>query len=339
MESPSIVSATPATYLTSPGGSELKLESKAEMIWGKKSLYKVLVLGDSGAGKSSFIRTYTDSEKGSTGETEFIEIAAHDISKVTRSLCRKVTGIVVICNVQKEGSVENARRWKIAVDKASSFYSTKPSILVGSKVDLMKDVHTGFEVGADIQRVAKLAGFERWFVISNKKEQNVKEVMVSLEGYMLKSSQTCDYVISAVAKSQRQQSIKTSEIIKEDDIDELKNGSAFIKFCRNGKTKLRILWMTEDGRQLCWGRYKGKASKSLDLTDINGVLEGQRTSTFRKFAVGQHKNEESKARSFSLLLDSDRSKGDKKRTCVDLIATSDRVYETWIRFFQCSVEQ
>jgi len=67
----------------------------------------------------------------------------------------------VLCDVKVEKSVEKARRWKNAVDRATSFYSPKPSVIVGTKVDLMSDVHTGFEVGAELQRVAKLGGFDR----------------------------------------------------------------------------------------------------------------------------------------------------------------------------------
>jgi len=156
---------------------------------------------------------------------------------------------------------------------------------------------------------------------------------------MLKSAgQTCDYVLAAVATSQRQDAIKPSERVMNDDVEELKNGSAFIKFCRGGKPKLRILWITEDGRFLCWGKYKGRCTKFIALKDINGVLEGQRTPTFRKHARGGHASDGSKARSLSLLLDMDREKGRKKRTCVDLIATNERICEIWVRYLQCAID-
>jgi len=203
----------------------------------------------------------------------------------------------------------------------------------------MSDVHTGFEVGAELQRVAKLGGFDRWFVTSANVSENTVKVMESLETQMLKTTgQTCDYVLAAVAKSQRQEVIKPTERVLADDIEELKNGSAFVKFCRGGRPKLRILWITEDGRCLCWGKYKGRCTKYIFLKDINGVLEGQRTPSFRKYAKGSHSTEDSKARSLSLLLSNDRLQGSKGRACVDLIATNERICEIWIRYLQCAIE-
>jgi len=95
------------------------------------------------------------------GETQFLEVPAHAISKITRTLCRGITGVVVLCDVAKKDSIENATNWKSAVDQATSFYTSLPSILVGTKADLLTDVHEGFAAGADIQRVAKGSGFDK----------------------------------------------------------------------------------------------------------------------------------------------------------------------------------
>jgi len=267
-------------------------------------------------------------------ETQFVEVPAHAISKITRSSCRGITGLVVLCDVTDKESIENTSRWKSAVDQATSFYTSLPSILVGTKADLLKDVHEGFTVGADIQRIAKGSGFDRWFVSSADNKENVAEVMGALETLMAKSNrQTCDFVLAAVAKARRKQK-GTTELISTEDVTELKHGSAFMKFGRRGKAQLRILWITEDGNSLCWGQYKGKCSNKFALSDISGVIQGQRTPSFRKHATGEFKETSAKQRSMSLLLS-----GDKKRASIDLIATTDRIFDVWLRFFQHAVER
>mmetsp|Transcript_36992 Transcript_36992/g.71361 ORF Transcript_36992/g.71361 Transcript_36992/m.71361 type:complete len:182 (-) Transcript_36992:248-793(-) len=173
----------------------------------------------------------------------------------------------------------------------------------------------------------------RWFVSSVDKKESVVEMMGALEILMAKSNQqTCDFVLAAVAKARRKQKARTDQIGTE-AVEELKNGSSFLKFGRRGKVQLRILWITEDGNNLCWGQYKGKCSNKFSLSDINGVIQGQRTPTFRKHASGEQKQASSKQRSMSLLL------SDKKRPSIDLIATSDRIFDIWLRFFQHAVER
>jgi len=158
--------------------------------------------------------------------------------------------------------------------------------------------------------------------------KNVKNAMEELLIVMAKSNrQSFDYVVASLAKSKRQEEVVTK--ISDEEIDEIKEGSAFIKYGRNGKPKLRILWINEDGTRLCWGLIKGKASNSFSLSTINGIITGQRTPSFRKCAKKEHRADRNVRRSFSLLIS-----GNIERKSIDLMATSDKIYEVWNKFFQ-----
>eukprot|EP00466_Bigelowiella_natans_P013894 jgi/Bigna1/89496/estExt_fgenesh1_pg.C_500067 len=316
---------TPSRNLTMV--SQKLSESKLENLF-KRKVDTILVMGDKGSGKTTFINTYVENNSKLAAEVQFVEVPAHDISKITRKLCRKTAAAVVICDVNSKSSIAAAGRWKTALDKSTSFYRPVPSIFVGNKVDLLTDIERGMAIGAEAQRLGTKHGFNRWFVTEAAVAKNVKNAMEELLIVMAKSNrQSFDYVVASLAKSKRQEEVVTK--ISDEEIDEIKEGSAFIKYGRNGKPKLRILWINEDGTRLCWGLIKGKASNSFSLSTINGIITGQRTPSFRKCAKKEHRADRNVRRSFSLLIS-----GNIERKSIDLMATSDKIYEVWNKFFQ-----
>eukprot|EP00465_Bigelowiella_longifila_P000292 CAMPEP_0185280686 /NCGR_PEP_ID=MMETSP1359-20130426/66249_1 /TAXON_ID=552665 /ORGANISM="Bigelowiella longifila, Strain CCMP242" /LENGTH=326 /DNA_ID=CAMNT_0027876009 /DNA_START=651 /DNA_END=1628 /DNA_ORIENTATION=- len=297
-------------------------ESKLESLF-KRKVDTILVMGDKGSGKTTFINTYVENNSKFASEVQFVEVPAHDTSKISRKLCRKIAAAVVICDVNSKNSIAEAGRWKTALDKKTSFYRAIPSIFVGNKVDLLTDIERGMAIGAEAQRLGTKYGFNRWFVTEATVARNVKDAVDELLIVLAKSNrQSLDYVVASLAKSKRQEEAVTKLI--EEEIDEIREGSAFIKYSRNGRPKLRILWVNEDGTRLCWGPIKGKASNSFELSTINGIITGQRTPSFRKCAKKEHRAERNVRRSFSLLIS-----GSIERKSIELIATSDKIYEVW----------
>mmetsp|Transcript_25689 Transcript_25689/g.43028 ORF Transcript_25689/g.43028 Transcript_25689/m.43028 type:complete len:1282 (-) Transcript_25689:210-4055(-) len=115
----------------------------------------------------------------------------------------------------------------------------------------------------------------------------------------------------------------TMEVI----LEELKKGSAFIKYGRRGSPRERLLWVSDDGKTLFWGENRKRHSKSFPIASIRDVCVGQKTQLFKRRIKKIHKKEMYSRRSFSLLFKS------KDRISVDLIACTDRTFELWMQFF------
>mmetsp|Transcript_7355 Transcript_7355/g.10285 ORF Transcript_7355/g.10285 Transcript_7355/m.10285 type:complete len:380 (+) Transcript_7355:160-1299(+) len=297
-------------------------ESKIQSMFRKK-VDTVLVLGSQGCGKTTLVRKYIEANRGNT-ELQFIEVSPHDTQKLTKKLTRKVVAAFVIYDVNSKESISQACIWKEKLDAVTSFYNPIHSALIGNKVDLLTDVERGLAIGAETQRLAKKHGFDKWFIGSTTDEKKVVEAVETMVTIVAKAHRQCgEFVLAAVKKSKRQ--AQTLQTLSEEEVTEVKEGNAFIKYGRNGRPQLRILWVNEEGTELRWGKIKGNCSNRIQLSRINGLITGQRTSSFRKYAKKGHSEEMHKRRSFSLLL------AESIRKTVDLIATSDRIYENWIR--------
>eukprot|EP00465_Bigelowiella_longifila_P001940 CAMPEP_0185258852 /NCGR_PEP_ID=MMETSP1359-20130426/7735_1 /TAXON_ID=552665 /ORGANISM="Bigelowiella longifila, Strain CCMP242" /LENGTH=474 /DNA_ID=CAMNT_0027844533 /DNA_START=45 /DNA_END=1468 /DNA_ORIENTATION=- len=106
-------------------------------------------------------------------------------------------GAIVMCDATRPSTIDEACRIKVALDKmwmnpssssssslscsSSSSTSSKnrcmPCIIFASKIEQVTDVHVGFRIGAELQRVTDEYGFKKWYVGSSFCSENVQQVL------------------------------------------------------------------------------------------------------------------------------------------------------------------
>ncbi|GAB5367530.1 hypothetical protein AAMO2058_001238500 [Amorphochlora amoebiformis] len=75
-------------------------------------------------------------------------------------------------------SVDSIRLAPVAKRQLQSFLRDRPGfLLVGNKVDTIKDNHNGVRTGAALFTASKHAGFAKWFVASAKDNTNVDDIV------------------------------------------------------------------------------------------------------------------------------------------------------------------
>lgn len=163
---------------------------------GKAYAYKICVVGDGGVGKTSMVLRYTDNKFsenylmtiGSNFAAKSVELPEYpnysinfqiwDLAgqprfDVVRPLFyRGAKAIIYVFDLTRKESFENLLDWKREVEQN---IGSKPCILVGNKLDLLKKVKRGVEMeDAEILKLKLQANF--YFETSAKDGFNVNDV-------------------------------------------------------------------------------------------------------------------------------------------------------------------
>lgn len=154
---------------------------------------KILVVGNPKCGKSSIINRYVnktfDPKYKSTVGTDFMrkkvvvkmpgsdkkigvllqfwDIAGQDrFQKVTRPFFQKAKGVVIVCDVSREGTVEAVRNWKEEIDNFAG--STElPVVLFANKADLLNgSMEEAVKMGATMERMCSDQNILGWWITS-----------------------------------------------------------------------------------------------------------------------------------------------------------------------------
>lgn len=127
---------------------------------GKNEL-KIIVVGNSGTGKTSFVNkwtkdTFTDKYKativsefshkvfdykGKTYKIQLWDLAGQDQNTcITKIFSKDSHGCIVLSDVQNKASLEECVKWKGSVDDSTKFIDGDylPSVLVRNKIDLLE---------------------------------------------------------------------------------------------------------------------------------------------------------------------------------------------------------
>jgi Ras-related protein Rab-32 len=174
-----------------------------------REVFKLLVLGNSKCGKTSFIERYCndrfsdeynitigadykkkvlDYDEQTEVRLQLWDIAGQDrFANLTRPYYRNAIGAVVVCDVTRLQTLEAAREWKRELDDkvtvevanadGSVTLSRIPVILIANKCDLIDGVGDALRIGALIENLCAEASFEKWFITSAKADENVSEGM------------------------------------------------------------------------------------------------------------------------------------------------------------------
>jgi small GTP-binding protein len=176
------------------------------------SFYKVLVIGDVGVGKTSLVNrivynSFSEKYKATIGcefglkiieiKGESIRIQLWDLAGqdrlggISKLYCRDANGALVVNDVTREKSLEQAYLWKASVDENVRMDdgSPIPMVLCANKADLLTPEYTITE--NVIKEFAASKKFSAGYLCSSKTGANTYEALVSLvEDIMEKTKKT-----------------------------------------------------------------------------------------------------------------------------------------------------
>ena len=162
---------------------------------GEVNRYKVLVVGNGGVGKTSFITRYVHNEyvrnykptlgvdffvkklelgNGSRVHLHLWDIQGQECAKnMTSTFYRKANASIIMFDLSQRKTFEDVRVWKQDLDN-KIFRDTCPCILLGNKSDLkpMREVEE-----AEMRLLCEELGFIHFAEVSVKHSINVKEPM------------------------------------------------------------------------------------------------------------------------------------------------------------------
>jgi small GTP-binding protein len=172
-------------------------------------IFKVIVIGDSGVGKSSFIHRYVNGTYSEFRRTtiglDFVEhmfqwdpltsIRLHfwDIPGQERLrtqpklFYRDARAILVMFDASRPATLTQARSWKQETDALCTLDGRQyrpPAILLANKIDLLCDRSEDFDTSV-LNMVVKEEAFRCGFPISNLGNYNIAQVVKKLVGLLL----------------------------------------------------------------------------------------------------------------------------------------------------------
>eukprot|EP01087_Luapelamoeba_hula_P025040 TRINITY_DN974_c0_g1_i1.p1 TRINITY_DN974_c0_g1~~TRINITY_DN974_c0_g1_i1.p1 ORF type:complete len:226 (-),score=37.42 TRINITY_DN974_c0_g1_i1:151-780(-) len=163
-------------------------------------LFKVLVVGDMGTGKTAIIRryvnhSYSEGYKATIGvdfalkeirwdQKTLVRLQLWDIAgqerygNMTRVYYKEAIGAFIVFDITNSGTFEAVKKWKDDMDAKVTLQEDKPIpvVLLANKCDLVK-TPCNKEV---MDEYCKENGFVSWFATSAKENTNVDEAVASL---------------------------------------------------------------------------------------------------------------------------------------------------------------
>ncbi len=166
-------------------------------------IIKILIVGNAKCGKSSIIQQYASKMFDNTYKTtigaDFVrkdvtiklnsgkklgirlqlwDIAGQDrFQKLTRAYFNKARGVIVVCDVSREGTVDAVKSWKKEVDSFADQMNAKnmPVILFANKADLLTNPQDALKTGAIMEKVCREQKFIDWIITSARNGDCIEE--------------------------------------------------------------------------------------------------------------------------------------------------------------------
>jgi small GTP-binding protein len=175
----------------------------------KLYLFKILVLGDPGVGKTSFIRRYISDtfsfDRRPTSGIDFNEytfrwdentdVKLHfwdvpgqqQMTDQTKLFFRDARGIIVVYDATRSASMTAARNWKRGADERCTIDNKSyqpPSILLANKIDVLVEKSEEYDDNT-LQLVVKEEKFRAGFPISSYANYNIAQSVRKLVELLL----------------------------------------------------------------------------------------------------------------------------------------------------------
>ena len=161
---------------------------------------KILVVGHSGTGKTSFVRRWTKDEfketyqativsefgfkihesKGNLYRIQLWDIGGQDKSpSMAKIFSRDSHGCVIISDSTDLKTLEDTLNWQKLVSDETNFLDggKLPFIIVQNKVDLIESREEFEKIENETKNVCEMNNFEKYFMTSVKQSVNVEEAM------------------------------------------------------------------------------------------------------------------------------------------------------------------
>jgi len=166
-------------------------------------IIKILIVGNAKCGKSSIIHQYAskvfDNSYKTTIGADFVrkdvmlklnsgkkvgirlqlwDIAGQDrFQKLTRAYFNKARGVIIVCDVSREGTVDAVKSWKKEVDSFADQMNVKnlPVILFANKADLLTNPQDALKTGAIMEKVCREQKFIDWIITSARNGECIEE--------------------------------------------------------------------------------------------------------------------------------------------------------------------
>ena len=161
---------------------------------------KILVVGHSGTGKTSFVRRWTKDEfketyqativsefgfkihesKGNLYRIQLWDIGGQDKSpSMAKIFSRDSHGCVIISDSTDLKTLEDTLNWQKLVSDETNFLDggKLPFILVQNKVDLIESREDFEKIENETKNICEMNNFEKYFMTSVKQSVNVEEAM------------------------------------------------------------------------------------------------------------------------------------------------------------------
>jgi len=173
-------------------------------------LYKVLVVGDIGTGKTSIIKRYVhnifSAHYKSTIGVDFalkvinwspntiVRLQLWDIAgqerfgNMTRVYYKEAVGAIVVFDVTRAATFDAVQKWKNDIDCKVTLPPDDrpiPVVLLGNKIDLAKESFQ--KTPSQMEKYCEENGFSGWFETSAKDNQNIEKAFKFLVSKILEN--------------------------------------------------------------------------------------------------------------------------------------------------------
>ncbi|KAF9132990.1 rab32, member RAS oncoprotein [Mortierella sp. 14UC] len=164
----------------------------------REYLYKILVIGDLGTGKTSIIKRYvhnifSTNYKSTIGvdfalkviqwtpdtviRMQLWDIAGQEkFSGLTRVYYKEAVAALVVYDITRPNTFEAVPKWKADLDTKVCLPGGQPIpvVLLANKMDLQDEASVGLD-GEEMERFCEDNGFLRWFGTSAKDNSNIDD--------------------------------------------------------------------------------------------------------------------------------------------------------------------
>ncbi|KAK3521781.1 hypothetical protein QTP70_018311 [Hemibagrus guttatus] len=174
----------------------------------KEHLYKILVIGDLGVGKTSIIKryvhqTYSTNYRATIGvdfalkvlnwDSDTVRLQLWDIAgqerfgNMTRVYYREAMGAFIVFDVTRPATFEAVTKWKEDLDSKLTLANGKSitTVLLANKCDQSKDILVNN--GLKMDQFCQENGFVGWFETSAKENLNINEAANFLVKHIIAS--------------------------------------------------------------------------------------------------------------------------------------------------------
>ena len=192
-----------------------------------KTDLKILVIGSSGTGKTSFVQRWTKGEfsgnykptvvsefgfkifeyNNRTYRIQLWDIGGQDKSpSMAKIFARDSHGCVVLSDVTKKETLQNTLSWKKVVSDESKFVDGEklPFILIQNKIDLINDKNELEEIENETKNISENNEFAKYYMASVKENINVDESMQFLIANIIERLEKYASAGNEVFKDQKQ---------------------------------------------------------------------------------------------------------------------------------------